>query len=62
MSGIYKIEVEDTVEYQHVSPERKKTYEASGHMAVSKDSSTIDVMERPRENELNIHSWKKKTR
>jgi len=60
LSGKYKIEIEDIIEYQHIPPDRKKVYEASGYMVINEDYSTIDLMEKGKEEELNIHIWKKK--
>lgn len=61
LSGRYKIEIEDIIEYKHIPSETKKVYGASGYMVINKDCSTIDLMEKGKKEELNICSWKKKT-
>lgn len=60
MSGRYKVEIEDIFEYKHISPVKKKVYEADGLMIISEDFKTIYVMEKDKEEKLNIRRWKKK--
>jgi thioredoxin-like negative regulator of GroEL len=60
LSARYEVKVEDLIEYQTIAPERKTVYEASGYMVVNEDYKTIDVMEKAKDDKLNIRSWKKK--
>jgi tetratricopeptide (TPR) repeat protein len=61
LSARYEVKVEDLIEYQYVSPQRTTVYEASGYMVVNEDYKTIDVMEKAKDEKVDIRSWKKKT-
>ena len=60
LSGRYEIGIEEIVEYGYIAPETKKVHEASGYLVINEDCSTIDVMEKAKEEKLNICGWKKK--
>ncbi len=61
MSGRYKIEIEDIIQYQYIPPDKKIIYEASGYMVINEECSIIDIMEKTKEETLKIHNWTKKT-
>ncbi len=60
MSGRYKIEIEEIIEYQVIPPGKKIIYKASGYMVINEDCSIIDVMEKAKEETLKIHSGQRK--
>jgi len=59
LSGRYKIEIEEKLENVIFGLETTKIYEADGYMIIDKDYFTIDVMEKTKDDKLNIHVWKK---
>ena len=60
MSGRCDIEIEEITEFRNLPPSTRKVYEAIGYMVINMDYLTIDVMEKGKEEKLNIGQWKRK--
>jgi drug/metabolite transporter (DMT)-like permease len=60
MSGRCDIEIEEISEFRTLPPSTRKVYEAIGYMVINMDYLTIDVMEKGKEEKLNIGQWRKK--
>ena len=60
LSARYIVEMEDIVEYEYLTPERKKVYKASGYMVINQNYRVIDVMEKTEDDKCNMATWERK--